>query len=40
VAAVIWSLVAWRERQDARDARAAVRLARQFESATPAERVR
>lgn len=40
VAAAIWSLVAWREGQDARDARAAVRLARQPETTTTAERAR
>jgi hypothetical protein len=40
VAAAIWSLVAWRERQDVREARAAMRLARQFESAPNMERAR
>jgi hypothetical protein len=40
VSVVIWSLVAWRERQDARDARAAVRLARQYETTPAPERAR
>lgn len=37
VSVVIWSLVAWRERQDAR---AAVRLARQYETTPAQERAR
>lgn len=40
VAAAIWTLVAWRERQEARAARAAVRLAEQHDTTTTVERAR